>query len=173
MLCDVDAFFWIPNPYPSGLRRCYTCRSRGDLGDCKDPFVAPPPFNASDPSASLERHVKLNPCNSGWCFKQIDGEIGNSANNAVERGCMVRKPSDNEERCTYIKRGYKKVFMCFCRGDQCNSVSTLSISIATLLVPVLLLWTFCWRCWRMLKKTKFYDGSHLKCYVNIVCMSYE
>eukprot|EP00092_Neocalanus_flemingeri_P015330 GFUD01016582.1.p1 GENE.GFUD01016582.1~~GFUD01016582.1.p1 ORF type:complete len:154 (-),score=40.36 GFUD01016582.1:120-581(-) len=102
-------------------RRCYTCRSRSVLGDCKDTFRPPPPFNASDPAASLDRHVKENPCSSGWCYKQIDGELGDTANSALERGCMVRKPSDGQERCAYVKKNYQRVFMCFCQGDQCNS----------------------------------------------------
>merc|ERR1711862_568021 len=43
-------------------RRCYSCRSRGELGDCKDDFIPPPPFNASNPGASLQRHVQESPC---------------------------------------------------------------------------------------------------------------
>ena len=107
-------------------RRCYTCRSRGEMGDCKDTFSPPPPFNASNPDASLVRHVKENPCYSGWCYKQIDGEIGDSSNTAMERGCMVRKPSDGKERCAYVMKIYKRVFICFCQGDQCNGVGVLA-----------------------------------------------
>eukprot|EP00091_Calanus_sinicus_P007571 TRINITY_DN1867_c0_g1_i1.p1 TRINITY_DN1867_c0_g1~~TRINITY_DN1867_c0_g1_i1.p1 ORF type:complete len:123 (-),score=29.21 TRINITY_DN1867_c0_g1_i1:104-472(-) len=76
--------------------------------------------------ASLLRHVKESPCYSGWCYKQIDGELGDSSNNAMERGCMVRKPSDNKERCAYVMKSYKRVYICFCQGDQCNGVGFLS-----------------------------------------------
>lgn len=49
------------------LRRCYQCRSRGELGSCKDPFG----FNATD----VEREPGLGaiPCASGWCGKVIEG----------------------------------------------------------------------------------------------------
>merc|ERR1712034_154007 len=93
--------------------RCYTCRSRGDVGDCKDKFSPPPPFNASNPDASLVRHVKESPCYSGWCYKQIDGEIGDSSNSG-------------KERCAYVMKSYKRVFICFCQGDQCNGVGVLA-----------------------------------------------
>merc|ERR1712119_73245 len=106
-------------------RKCYVCRSRGELGDCKDSFSPPPPFNSSNSQASLVRHVKDNPCSSGWCYKQIDGELGDAANNAMERGCMVRKPSDGKERCAYVMKSYKRVFICFCQGDQCNSAGVV------------------------------------------------
>lgn len=55
----------------SGLiKRCYQCRSRGDLGSCKDPFR----YNAS----SLDVHPGITavPCASGWCGKVIEGESG-------------------------------------------------------------------------------------------------
>ena len=110
----------LPSSSAQQYKRCYTCRSRGELGDCKDTFRLPPTFNASNPQASLLRHVKDNPCSSGWCYKQIDGELGEPANNALERGCMVRKPSDGAERCAFVMKSYKRVFMCFCKGDQCN-----------------------------------------------------
>merc|ERR1712013_255602 len=90
-------------------RRCYTCRSRGELGDCKDNFIPPPPFNASNPGASLLRHVQESPCYSGWCYKQIDGDIWDSSNTAVER-------------CSYVLQNFRAVFMCFCEGDLCNGV---------------------------------------------------
>lgn len=55
----------------SGLiKRCYQCRSRGELGSCKDPFR----FNASHVEA--EPGVSTVPCASGWCGKVIEGETG-------------------------------------------------------------------------------------------------
>jgi hypothetical protein len=55
---------------PALLRRCYSCRSRGDLGTCKDPFT----LNLT--LAEQERGVEAVPCASGWCGKFLEG--GNS-----------------------------------------------------------------------------------------------
>lgn len=52
------------------IKRCYQCRSRGELGSCKDPFR----FNASHVEA--EPGVSTVPCASGWCGKVIEGETG-------------------------------------------------------------------------------------------------
>ena len=49
------------------LRRCYSCRSRGELGSCKDPFT----FNATD--VESEPGLTAIPCASGWCGKVIEG----------------------------------------------------------------------------------------------------
>lgn len=49
------------------LRRCFQCRSRGELGSCKDPFT----FNATD--VEKESGVTAIPCASGWCGKVIEG----------------------------------------------------------------------------------------------------
>lgn len=49
------------------LRRCYQCRSRGELGSCKDPFT----FNATD--VDSEPGLSAIPCASGWCGKVIEG----------------------------------------------------------------------------------------------------
>lgn len=55
----------------SGLiKRCYQCRSRGELGSCKDPFR----FNASH--VDTEPGVTTVPCASGWCGKVIEGDTG-------------------------------------------------------------------------------------------------
>ena len=48
------------------MRRCYSCRSRGKLGDCKDPVS----FNAT----KLMKGVEAVPCASGWCSKIIEGK---------------------------------------------------------------------------------------------------
>ena len=122
LMMIVTCLVMITDAQEESYRRCYTCRSRGELGDCGDTFSPPPPFNATNPAASLVRHVKESPCYSGWCFKQIDGEVGDSTNTAMERGCMVRKPSDSKQRCAYVMKSYKRVYMCFCQGDQCNGV---------------------------------------------------
>ena len=53
------------------LRRCYQCRSRGDLGNCKDSFS----YNATLLGGNdvNVRGVQAVPCASGWCGKVIEG----------------------------------------------------------------------------------------------------
>ncbi|CAG9804260.1 unnamed protein product [Chironomus riparius] len=101
------------------IKRCYQCRSRGDLGSCKDPFR----FNASH--IDMEPGVTAIPCASGWCGKVIEGETGafreDDFDMATQRMCVQRGPDDSEDRCAYTVYNYKKVFMCFCQGDLCNS----------------------------------------------------
>ncbi|GAB0098852.1 uncharacterized protein DMENIID0001_146560 [Sergentomyia squamirostris] len=117
------------------LRRCYQCRSRGDLGSCKDPFR----FNATQ--IEDERGITAVPCASGWCGKVIEG--ANSFRDddydiATQRMCVQRGPSDSEDRCAYTVYNYKKVFMCFCQGDLCNSTSGKSSNLLTILLFSLL-----------------------------------
>lgn len=50
------------------LRRCYQCRSRGELGSCKDPFK----FNITQ--IDDEPGVTAVPCASGWCGKVIESQ---------------------------------------------------------------------------------------------------
>ena len=65
------------------LKRCYKCRSRGELGDCKDPFLADSlarnsPTTANPSLLSTLLNVDSNfgveaiPCSSGWCVKYTD-----------------------------------------------------------------------------------------------------
>ncbi|KAA0189586.1 hypothetical protein HAZT_HAZT001848 [Hyalella azteca] len=53
-------------PIIAGARRCFSCRSRGKLGDCRDTF----PYNAT----YLVKDVEAVPCASGWCSKIIEGD---------------------------------------------------------------------------------------------------
>lgn len=53
------------NDFSGLLRRCYQCRSRGDLGTCKDAFV--------NNVTLVGRGVSAVPCASGWCGKVIEG----------------------------------------------------------------------------------------------------
>lgn len=50
------------------LRRCFQCRSRGELGSCKDAFK----FNATQ--IENEPGITAVPCASGWCGKVIESE---------------------------------------------------------------------------------------------------
>lgn len=50
------------------LRRCVSCRSRGELGSCKDPFI----MNSTQ--IALEKGVDAVPCVSGWCGKIIESQ---------------------------------------------------------------------------------------------------
>eukprot|EP00088_Acartia_fossae_P018288 TRINITY_DN20557_c0_g1_i1.p1 TRINITY_DN20557_c0_g1~~TRINITY_DN20557_c0_g1_i1.p1 ORF type:complete len:157 (-),score=10.11 TRINITY_DN20557_c0_g1_i1:131-601(-) len=127
----------------SNLRRCYTCRSRGELGDCRDPFSPP---EAGDPGVTaltqeqLISGIDTIPCSSGWCSKILDGDKNALDNFGVahERSCMQRGPSDNKERCVYLTRNHKEVFMCMCKGDLCNSSPHLRSSpLSVLLIPLL------------------------------------
>ena len=59
---------------------------------------------------------------------------------ATERQCLQRPPSDNQERCAYVKQNHKRKFMCFCKGDLCNSAnSNPPVSVLLLLVVPLLM----------------------------------
>jgi len=101
------------------IKRCYSCRSRGELGSCKDPFR----HNASH--VDKEPGVTTVPCASGWCGKVIEGETGafreDDFDMATQRMCVQRGPDDSEDRCANTVYNYKKVFMCFCQGDLCNA----------------------------------------------------
>jgi len=127
----------------STQRRCYVCRSRGERGDCRDPFVSPayrlpglPPVPHNTPITEL-------PCSSGWCSKVLDGADKSTIESfdlATQRGCLARGPSDNKERCgnVFVEEQHRDVYMCMCRGDLCNSAPMLpSMSLLSTIVPSL------------------------------------
>ncbi|XP_034236148.1 uncharacterized protein LOC117642264 [Thrips palmi] len=117
------------------LKRCFQCRSRGDLGSCKDQFT----FNAT--TAQQEQGVEAIPCASGWCGKVIEGTGSYKQDDygmATQRMCLQRGPSDGEERCAYTIWNHSKVYMCFCQGDLCNSASQSQIKFLTLGASLLL-----------------------------------
>lgn len=105
-------------------RRCYTCRSRGEKGDCRDPFVPPEVPEEERRRQTVNTAVAEVPCSTGWCSKIMEGLDKNFGDNdygiATERQCMERAPSDNQERCAAVQLGHKQVYMCFCKGDLCN-----------------------------------------------------
>lgn len=117
-------------------KRCVKCRSRGELGSCGDPVVV----NATDPYSQLGIHVVA--CPSGWCGKMMEGNEGafrtDDYGSATERMCLQRPPSDYEERCAYTLWNYKKVYMCFCNGDLCNTAFRTTISYCSIVIAVLL-----------------------------------
>ncbi|CAK9804412.1 hypothetical protein ANTQUA_LOCUS4078 [Anthophora quadrimaculata] len=105
------------------LRRCVNCRSRGDLGSCKDPFT----MNST--AIEMEKGVDAVPCASGWCGKIIERHgLNNEYGTATQRLCFQRGPDDGEERCAYTVWSYKKVYMCLCFGDLCNGSTRPTIS---------------------------------------------
>lgn len=81
--------------------------------------------------------VEKVPCGSGWCGKTIEGKDDDPLK-ATDRMCLTRKPEDNTERCadTYFEHKKEKLFMCFCRGNLCNSA--LSISNSSYLISSIL-----------------------------------
>lgn len=60
------------------LRRCVNCRSRGDLGSCKDPFT----MNST--AIEMEKGVDTVPCASGWCGKIIERHGLNNGKHSMD-----------------------------------------------------------------------------------------
>ncbi|CAL7936718.1 unnamed protein product [Xylocopa violacea] len=112
-------------------RRCVECRSRGELGSCKDPFT----MNATQ--IEMEKGVDAVPCASGWCSKIIEQHgLNNEYGTATQRLCLQRGPDDGEERCAHTVWNYKKVYMCLCLGDLCNGATKSSISYGLILTTL-------------------------------------
>lgn len=120
------------------FKRCFTCRSRGALGDCRDPFY----MNSTtfDNQINVKPSIEATPCASGWCAKIIEDDFGDSIA-ATERSCMTRPPTDNEERCSdtiFENHRDRKVFLCMCFGDLCNAATTTGYSFMfTLTITIL------------------------------------
>ena len=53
--------------FTGAVKRCYSCRSRGDLGTCRDPF------KVNSTLGEIEKGIEAVPCASGWCSKIIEG----------------------------------------------------------------------------------------------------
>jgi len=103
--------------------RCFVCRSRGELGDCKDPFSN----NATSIKSLPGNPVSVTSCPSGWCRKQMEGirGPGDDYGAATERACLPLSPPDDEERCAEVTIRNKITLLCICRGDLCNSAQSL------------------------------------------------
>ena len=125
-------------PFCSGQqRRCFSCRSRTNLGDCRDPFYV---TGNSSTLESKSHGVKTLPCASGWCMEILEDldkvhSVDESYGGATQRDCLQRAPSDSTERCAFVKYNHKRVYMCFCQGDLCNT-ATPSFTIHHLKVPL-------------------------------------
>ena len=50
-------------------RRCFTCRSRGEKGDCRDPFTPPEREEGAERRSSVNTAVAEADCSTGWCSK--------------------------------------------------------------------------------------------------------
>lgn len=81
------------------LRRCFSCRSRGELGSCKDLFA----YNVTQ--AESEPGVEAVPCASGWCGKILETE------NALKEGlsflCMYLICC----RCLFVQLSHLHYFL--------------------------------------------------------------
>ncbi|CAG0917857.1 unnamed protein product, partial [Notodromas monacha] len=55
------------------IRKCFSCRSRGDRGDCKDPFRVNQTLVIEDQEYQRQVGIKAIPCASGWCGKILEG----------------------------------------------------------------------------------------------------
>ena len=49
-------------------RRCFTCRSRGERGDCRDPFTLPEVEEGEAQRREFVSRAQV-PCSTGWCSK--------------------------------------------------------------------------------------------------------
>ena len=107
------------------------------------------PFYVTGNSSTLESKshgVKTLPCASGWCQKILEDldkahTLDESYGGATQRDCLQRPPSDNTERCAFVKLNHKRVYMCFCQGDLCNA-ATPSHRITQMQVPLFCIMIF-------------------------------
>ena len=69
MLSRITVLLLVLSPGLGMLRRCFNCRSRGPLGDCRDPFY----LTGNSTTLEHKSHgVKTSPCASGWCSKILE-----------------------------------------------------------------------------------------------------
>lgn len=54
----------------TALQRCFVCRSRGEMGSCKDPFTE----NVTLVENKQAIGIETIPCASGWCGKILESE---------------------------------------------------------------------------------------------------
>lgn len=134
----VLTFFASQKAVEARYKRCFTCRSRGALGDCRDPFAS----NSTifDGQTNIKPSIEATPCASGWCAKTIEDNFADSLI-ATERSCMTRPPTDNEERCSetiFENHKDRKVFLCMCYGDLCNSATSCHRMLASAYITAFL-----------------------------------
>ncbi|XP_049826032.1 uncharacterized protein LOC126266301 [Aethina tumida] len=135
MLCPLAFVLVFISTCVEGLQRCFVCRSRGELGSCKDPFV----YNVTLAEPKSKIGIDTIPCASGWCGKIVESEnaLKEEYGVATQRVCLQRGPSDSEDRCAQTKWNHKKVLMCFCKGDLCNSSVIFSCNYILILLNIL------------------------------------
>ena len=78
------------DPAASVVRKCFSCRSRGPLGDCRDPFYLSANATIIE---SKKSGVETPPCSSGWCRKVIEGRENREERTefrSVARECLQR-----------------------------------------------------------------------------------
>ncbi|KAL1425798.1 hypothetical protein MTO96_003502 [Rhipicephalus appendiculatus] len=118
---------------------CYVCRSRSQLGDCRDPF----PYNET--TVEGVRGVEASPCASKWCGKLVEGR-DDDFDLATERMCLQRPPDDLEERCAETLYQNRRVYMCFCRGDLCNGAHKTATATGAAAIALALAATWAVNC---------------------------
>lgn len=84
-LCEVKVT--VPFILIGSHRRCVNCRSRGELGSCKDPFT----MNSTQ--IALEKGVEALPCVSGWCGKIIESQNLNNGELSSSYTCSNKNYS--------------------------------------------------------------------------------
>jgi len=65
-------YSWLTCAFTGLSSRCFQCRSRGELGDCRDHF----PYNETSVRSLAGEPISVTPCPSGWCSKQVEGIRG-------------------------------------------------------------------------------------------------
>ncbi|XP_046464149.1 uncharacterized protein LOC124209941 [Daphnia pulex] len=170
-LLAIGVILLVPDVH-GAVKRCFKCRSRGELGDCRNPddrtsslsSTGRNPFLSSADRDQTTRSnsnafgsnfessgswggVEAVPCSSGWCAKVIEGKGTFKAEEygmATERMCLQRPPQDLRERCAMTVRGNQEVFMCFCKGDLCNGQPSFAAPLH-LIAGLALSTLFIWR----------------------------
>ena len=129
-------------------RRCFTCRSRGEKGDCRDPFTPPEREEGAERRSSVNTAVAEADCSTGWCSKvkiiSDDAMINDSINcfrswrvwtRTLETMTMVLQLRDSVWReLPVMIRSAAHSFRWVTRKSTCASAREIS---ATMLIPTI------------------------------------
>ena len=99
----------ILDPAVSVVRKCFSCRSRGPLGDCRDPFYLSTNTTIIE---SKKSGVETQPCSSGWCRKVIEGRE-NREGQTREFQCVFEMQGFNSHGQNIFPRIFPKVQLIF------------------------------------------------------------